>query len=387
MKIYLDNASTTKIDPRVFERMTPFFCDVYGNANSLHSFGREADRAVRVAREQVSTALGAKPNEIYFCSGGTESCNWALKGVARKFGRAGAHIIVSKIEHAAVLSSAKVLEKSGFDVTYLNVGKDGLISLDELSAAITDKTVLVSIMSANNEIGVLQPAKEIAKLTKKRNVLFHTDAVQAFGSIELNVGDLGADLVSVSAHKIHAPKGIGALYIRNGLVPEKLITGGNQERTMRGGTTNVPAAVGFGFAAEIAVSELSQNTKKIRELRDSFCERLQHRIPHTVLNGHPSIRLSGNCNFTFKGIEGESIMQMLDMAGIAVSTGSACSSGSLEPSHVLLALGVPLEYAHGSIRFSFGKYNTLEETDYVLEKLEKAVKTLREMSPLKINDN
>lgn len=382
MKVYLDNSATTKVDEAVFEKMKPYFCEIYGNANSLHSFGRAADKAVAEARQKLANAIGAKKNEVYFTSGGTESDNWAIRGAAYRNLKKGNHIISSKIEHAAVIQLLRGLEKSGFEVTYIDVDKDGIIDLEQLKKAITPKTMLISIMAANNEIGTLQPIREIAQIANEYKVYFHTDAVQAFGNIEIDVKDLGVDFMSLSAHKIYGPKGVGALYIKSGVVIDKQLVGGHQERTMRGGTSNVPGIVGFGFAAEEAANNLSIRTGKIRNLRDYFVDRVFKEIPDIIYNGHKTKRLSGNANFSFKGIEGESILQRLDLNGIAVSTGSACSSGSLEPSHVLLAIGVPIEHAHGSIRFSFGKYNTREEADYTIEKLKAVVKSLRDLSPL-----
>ncbi|KAI4452913.1 cysteine desulfurylase family member [Holotrichia oblita] len=384
MKVYLDNSATTFLDKNVLDKMMPYLTDVCGNANSLHSFGRDADSAVTKARIQVAEAINASKNEIFFTSGGTESDNWALNGVFEAHKDKGDHIIISKIEHAAILATAKKLEKEGARVTYLNVDKHGVVNLDELKKSVCDKTVLVSVMLANNEIGTIQPIKEVVKIVKSinKNTLVHTDAVQAVGSLPVDVKDLDVDLLSLSAHKIYGPKGVGALYLRTGVRLGKLITGGHQERSMRGGTTNVAGVVGLGVAIEEAVKNLSVNSLKIAKLRDYFAAKIKDGIKDVVFNGHPEKKLSSNLNVSFDGIEGESILQLLDINGIAVSTGSACSSGSLEPSHVLLATGLEIARAHGSIRFSFGKANTVEEADYAFLKLKETVDRLRDMSPI-----
>ncbi len=382
MKVYLDHAATTYTDPEVFEAMKPYFCEVFGNASSLHGFGREAAKAVDKARGQVAAALGCKPSEVYFTSGGTESDNWALKGIMHAHTDKGRHLITSKIEHHAVLHACEQLEKEGFEVTYVDVDETGKIRMDQLEAAIRPDTVLVSVMAANNEVGTVQPIGEIAKLCKAKGALFHTDAVQAVGSLPLNVSEQGIDLLSLSAHKFYGPKGVGALIVRNGVRLDKLIIGGAQERSMRGGTTNTPGIVGLGEAIARAVGGMEENNAHVRALRDHFIDRVQKEIPDLRLNGHPTDRLPNNVNFSFEYVEGESILMTLDLKGIAVSSGSACTSGSLDPSHVLLAMGVPVELAHGSIRFTFGRRNTLEETDYTVEVLKETLQNLRAMSPL-----
>ena len=382
MKVYLDHAATTYTDPEVFEAMKPYFCEVFGNASSLHGFGREAAKAVDKARGQVAAALGCKPSEVYFTSGGTESDNWALKGIMHAHTDKGRHLITSKIEHHAVLHACEQLEKEGFEVTYVDVDETGKIRLDQLEAAIRPDTVLVSVMAANNEVGTVQPIGEIAKLCKAKGALFHTDAVQAVGSLPLNVSEQGIDLLSLSAHKFYGPKGVGALIVRNGVRLDKLIIGGAQERSMRGGTTNTPGIVGLGEAIARAVGGMEENNAHVKSLRDHFIDRVQKEIPDLRLNGHPTDRLPNNVNFSFEYVEGESILMTLDLKGIAVSSGSACTSGSLDPSHVLLAMGVPVELAHGSIRFTFGRRNTLEETDYTVEVLKETLQNLRAMSPL-----
>ena len=382
MKVYLDHAATTYTDPEVFEAMKPYFCEVFGNASSLHGFGREAARAVDKARGQVAAALGCKPSEVYFTSGGTESDNWALKGIMHAHTDKGRHLITSKIEHHAVLHACEQLEKEGFEVTYVDVDENGKIRMDQLEAAIRPDTVLVSVMAANNEVGTVQPIGEIAKLCKAKGALFHTDAVQAVGSLPLNVSEQGIDLLSLSAHKFYGPKGVGALIVRNGVRLDKLIIGGAQERSMRGGTTNTPGIVGLGEAIARAVGGMEENNAHVKSLRDHFIERVQKEIPDLRLNGHLTDRLPNNVNFSFEYVEGESSLMTLDLKGIAVSSGSACTSGSLDPSHVLLAMGVPVELAHGSIRFTFGRRNTLEETDYTVEVLKETLQNLRAMSPL-----
>lgn len=380
-RIYFDHAATTALDPRVLEKMLPYFTEIYGNANSQHGFGRDAMKAVDEARDEIASLIGAKASEIYFTSGGTEADNWALRGMALA-AKNGKHIITTKIEHAAMLSTAAELEKQGFEFTYLGVDKDGKISLEELENAIRKDTILIGVMAANNEVGTLQPIKEVAQIAKKHGVPCFTDAVQAMGAVPMNVKDLGVDMMSFSAHKFGGPKGIGALYIRNGLLIGKMITGGHQERTKRGGTTNVPSVVGFAEALRIATEELEKNAAYVTALRDRFIDRVLAEIPYVKLNGHRRDRLPNNADFSFEYIEGESILFSLDLAGIAVSSGSACSSGSLEPSHVLLAMGLPEELAHGSIRFTFGKDNTVEQIDYAVDKLKEIVSRLRAMSPL-----
>ncbi len=381
-QIYFDHAATTPLDKRVLNQMIPYFLEDYGNANSQHSFGRKAMSAVDNARDTIAKIINAKPNEVYFTSGGTESDNWALRGVAHGYRDKGNHIIISPIEHAAMLSTAKDLVKEGFKVDFMKVDKFGFIDLEHLKSIITDKTILISAMMANNEIGTIEPIREIVKIAKEKNILVHTDAVQALGVLDINVKELGVDLMSMSSHKIYGPKGVGALYIKNGLKVKSILTGGHQERTKRGGTTNVAGVVGFAKALEIAKEEREENFKKVSALRDRFIDRVLSEVPYAYLNGPRENRLPANADFSFEYIEGESILFTLDLAGIAVSSGSACSSGSLEPSHVLLSIGVEEALAHGSIRFSFGKHNTEEEIDYAVETLKGAVKKLREMSPL-----
>jgi len=377
-KIYLDHAATTPLSKEALKAMMPYFKDAFGNANSLHSFGRTAALAVSESRARIAGLIGAKSNEIYFCSGGTESCNWAIKGFLDR----GSHIIVSAIEHPAILAPLKDLERQGIEVSYLPVYDNGIVRVEDLERAVRKDTALISIMYANNEIGTIQPIKELAETAKKHGVPFHTDAVQAVGKIKVDVKELGVDMMSFSAHKFYGPKGIGALYIKGGIRPNKLIQGGSQERTMRGGTSNVAAIVGFASAMQSAVAGIDKNTKRIKKLRDAFIKRVLCEIEHCYLNGDQKIRLDNNANFVFDFVEGESILMMLDLSGIAVSSGSACSSGSLTVSHVLLGLGVPQEKAHGSIRFSFGNANTMEEVDFVVDRLKEVISKLRAMSPL-----
>ena len=383
-RIYLDHAATTALDGRVFEKMSPYFMGIYGNANSQHSFGRDAQKAVDEARDTIAKLIGAKPGEIYFTSGGTESDNWALKGVCKALKNKGNHVIISKIEHAAMLSTAKELEKDGVEVSYIGVDEEGFINLEELKNAIRPTTILISCMYANNEIGTIEPIEEIVKIAKERGILVHTDAVQAMGAIDIDVKKLGVDLLSFSAHKFNGPKGVGALYIKNGIPMDRLISGGHQERTRRGGTPNVPGVVGFAEALRLTKESMQKDNEYVASLRDRFIARVEAEIPFVKLNGARDMakRLPSNADFSFEYIEGESILFSLDMDGIAVSSGSACSSGSLEPSHVLLAIGLSEEKAHGTIRFSFGKENTVEEVDFVVDTLKSTIQRLREMSPL-----
>ncbi len=383
-EIYFDHAATTRLDEEVLKKMTPYFTEIYGNANSQHGMGRDAQTAVDEARDKIAALIGAKPSEIYFTSGGTEADNWALRGVAKALQAKGKHIITTKIEHAAMLSTAKELEKEGFEFTFLNVDKEGFVDLEQLKAAIRPDTILISCMYANNEIGTIEPIKEIVEIAKRKGILVHTDAVQAMGAIKIDVRELGVDMTSFSAHKFNGPKGIGALYVKTGVPIARLISGGHQERTRRGGTTNVPAVVGFAEALSRAYENMEKNAAFVAKLRDRFIERVQNEIPFAILNGpkNGAKRLPNNANFSFEYIEGESILFSLDLEGIAVSSGSACSSGSLEPSHVLLAIGISEEKAHGSIRFTFGKENTVEEVDFVVDKLKEIVERLRKMSPL-----
>ena len=381
-RVYLDHAATTGVDRDVLEKMTPYFSDTFGNPNSLHSFGREAEKAVTSSRDAIAKLLGCKPNELYFTSGGTEADNWAIKGIYTAYKHKGNHIITTKIEHKAVLASCQRLQKDGAEITYLDVDKYGTVDLEQLKNSITDKTILVSVITANNEVGTIQPIAEIGRICKERGVLFHTDAVQAIGAVDIDVKRDNIDLLSLSAHKVYGPKGIGALYIRNGVKCDRYISGGSQERGMRAGTTNVPLIVGMAAAFEKAVLNSEENNKKLIRLRDELIQRIEAGIPNSYLNGHRINRLPNNVNFCFEFVEGESLLLMLDMQGIAVSSGSACTSGSLEPSHVLSAMGVPPEIAQSATRFTFGRENTMEDIDYVVECLKKNLMTLRAMSPL-----
>lgn len=380
--VYLDHAATTYVKPEVFEEMKPYFCEHFGNASSIYSLGRDSKKAVDEARERVAKALGAQPNEIYFTSSGSEADNWALKGIVAAHKLKGNHIITSSIEHPAVLNSCKYLEGEGFEVTYLTVDEDGMISLEELKKAIKDTTILISIMFANNEIGTIQPIKEIGAIAKEKGILFHTDAVQAIGNIPINVKDMNIDLLSLSAHKFYGPKGVGVLYIRKGVKISSFIHGGQQERGKRASTENIPGIIGLGKAIELATNNLDEYNKKLIRLREKTIEGLMAKIPYIRLNGHRHNRLPGNVNISFQYIEGESLLLMLDMMGVCGSSGSACSSGSLDPSHVLMAIGLPHEIAHGSLRLTFGDENTDEDVDYILEEIPKIVTRLRDMSPL-----
>ncbi|HCH74012.1 MAG TPA: cysteine desulfurase NifS [Clostridiales bacterium] len=381
-EIYFDHAATTPLCEEAFNKMKPYFTEVFGNPNSQHAFGREAVKAVDEARDTISSIINCKPTELYFTSGGTEGDNWALRGVAHAYAEKGKHIIISPIEHAAMLSTAKALVKEGFEVDYMKVDEYGFIDLEHLKSIIRPDTILVGCMTANNEVGTIEPIKEMAKIAHGAGALAFTDAVQAAGVLKLDVKDLGVDLMSMSSHKIYGPKGVGALYVKNGVKIESIISGGHQERMKRGGTTNVPGVVGFAEAFKIAARDMDENFKYVSSLRDRFIDRVLAEVPFVKLNGPRENRLPANADFSFRFIEGESILFSLDLAGIAVSSGSACSSGSLEPSHVLLALGLPEGLAHGSIRFSFGKHNTVEEIDYAVETLKAAVQRLRNMSPL-----
>lgn len=384
MRIYLDNSATTFTDPEVLEEMLPYFTEVYGNGSSQHFFGRDALKAIDNAREKVARAINCKPNEIYFTSGGTESDNWAIKGIARAHRKKGKHIITSVIEHPAVIKTCEALEREGFEVTYVKVDGEGFVSPADIEAAIREDTILISIMTANNEMGTIQPIREIGAIAKAHRIPFHTDAVQAIGNVPIDVVADNIDMLSMSAHKFYGPKGVGVLYKRNGIKIDRFMDGGEQERNMRASTLNTPGIVGLGKAIEMAVVDMDKHNAHIASLRDEFVRQVTERIPEVKLNGAKdfSKRLASNANFSFKYIEGESILMRLDLAGIAVSSGSACSSGSLEPSYVLLSLGVPIELAHGSIRFSFGKNNTMEEVNYTVDKLEETVRFLRELSPL-----
>ena len=380
--IYFDHAATTPLSKEALEKMLPFFTDVFGNANSQHAFGREAVKAVDNARDTIAKIINCKPNELYFTSGGTEGDNWAMRGVAHAYKEKGKHLIISPIEHAAMLETAKALKKEGFEISFMKVDSEGFIDLEHLKSIIRPDTIFIGCMMANNEVGTIEPIKEMAKIAKEHGIVCFTDAVQAAGVLKIDVKDLGVDLMSMSAHKIYGPKGVGALYIRNGLKVESILTGGHQERMKRGGTTNVAGVVGFAEAFSIADRDMDKNFEYVSMLRDRFIDRVLSEVPFVKLNGPRKNRLPANADFSFEFIEGESILFSLDLAGIAVSSGSACSSGSLEPSHVLLALGVDEALAHGSIRFSFGKHNTVEEVDYAVETIKDAVKRLREMSPL-----
>lgn len=384
-RIYLDNAATTCVSSEVLNEMLPVFSQNYGNANSLHSFGREAQALVDNARDRIAKEINAERGEIFFTSGGTESNNWAILGLATANRHKGNKIITSQIEHPSVLESCKKLEKMGFEVVYLPVDSAGLVSIVDLIDKLDQKTILVSIMATNNEVGTIQNIKTIAKITHEKDVIFHTDAVQAVGNFAIDVKDLEVDAMSVSGHKIHAPKGVGALYLKKGIKIDNLIVGGEQERKKRGGTLNVPAIVGFGKAFEIATTNYVYNTKKLKSIRDYFASRVENEIEGVVLNGHPNQRTAGLVNISFVGVEGEALLFLLDLAGIAVSTGSACSSGSKNLSHVLQAMRVPVEVARGAVRFSFGTNNTRDEVDYVVEKLKENVAKLREISTVKMS--
>ncbi|MFA4861238.1 cysteine desulfurase NifS [Methanoregula sp.] len=380
--IYMDHSATTPARKEVVDAMIPYYTEHFGNPSSIYGIARESRNAIDTARAQVARALGAEPYEIYFTSGGSESDNWALKGVALANRKKGNHIITSKIEHHAILHTCQYLEKEGFTVTYLPVDKYGLVDPAELEKAITDKTILVSIMYANNEIGTIEPIAELAAVAKKHKVYFHTDAVQAIGNVPIDVNAQGIDLLSLSAHKFYGPKGAGVLYIRKGTKIDNLIHGGGQERRRRAGTENIAGIVGLGKAIEMATADIEGHNRKIRALKDRLQAGILKTIPHAYLNGHPEKRLPGNINISFEFIEGESMLLWLDDEGICASTGSACTSGSLEPSHVLLATGLPVEVSHGSLRLTLGNSNTDADVDRVLEELPKIVLRLREMSPL-----
>ncbi len=382
-KIYLDHAATTPVDPEVLQAMLPYFTDVFGNPSSIHSYGRETRKTIEDARVIVAQELGAdEPREIVFTGCGSESDNLALKGIASAYKDKGNHIITSSVEHHAIFDTCKYLEKKGFEITYLPVDEDGLVEPQDVLKALTDRTILVSIMHANNEVGTIQPIAVMGKLLKERKILFHTDAVQSVGSIPVNVNDLSVDLLSLSAHKLYGPKGVGALYIRKGTRIHSLIHGGGQERNRRAGTENIAGIVGLAKAIQLANSRLAENQSQTAYLRDYLIDNALNKIDHLRLNGHRTERLPGNVNFSFEYIEGESLLLNLDLRGIAASSGSACTSGSLEPSHVLLAMGLCHEIAHGSLRITIGKSNTKEEIDYLLEVLPEIVNKLRSMSPL-----
>lgn len=381
-RVYLDNAATTIVRQEVLDEMIPVFRENFGNASSIYREGQRAKATLEYARVRVAKVLNADPSEIYFTSCGSESDNWAIKGAAYRHKNKGMHIITSAIEHHAVLHTCAFLEKQGYSITYLPVDEYGLVTAEQVASAIRPDTILVSIMMANNEIGTIEPIADIAAVCKERKVLFHTDAVQAAGAIRLDVKDLGIDLLSLSGHKLYGPKGVGVLYIRKGVAISNFMDGGAQERGRRAGTENLAGIVGFAKALELSTDELDEHVEKTKSIRDKLIKEVLEKIPHTRLNGHPDLRLAGNANFSFEFIEGESLLLLLDHMGFACSSGSACTSGSLDPSHVLLAIGLPHEIAHGSLRVSIGKYNTEEEVLTIVPALEMIVSRLREMSPL-----
>ena len=380
--VYADNAATTQVDPRVIDKMLPYFSTGYGNASSLYALGQSAHTALEEARKNVAAVIGAQPREIFFTSGGTESDNYALRGMMHSR-RAGGrkHLITTTIEHPAILQTCKALEKEGFRVTYLPVDHYGLVDLEALDKAICEDTLLVSVMAANNEIGTIEPIAEIGKLCHDRGVYFHTDAVQAYGHIPLDVQAMNIDLLSLSSHKINGPKGVGAIYIRSGLQPETFITGGGQEKGRRSGTENIPGIVGLGEAARLKQAEMAEESARVRALQRRLIDGVL-RIPQTILTGHPTQRLPGNCSFAISSIEGESLVLFLDHEGVCASTGSACSTGSLDPSHVLMGIGLAHEVAHGSLRLTLGRFSTEEDVDHILEVLPRIVERLRSMSPV-----
>lgn len=381
-RIYMDNAATTRVTEPVAQAMLPYLTEIYGNPSSVHAFGREARKAMEAARRQVAEALGAQPNEIYFTGCGTESDNWAIRGAAEKHKSRGRHIITSAIEHHAVLHACQQLEKEGFSVTYLPVDEYGLVSPQSLKEALREDTILVSIMLANNEIGTIEPIEELSAIAREAGALFHTDAVQAIGSVKIDVNQLGVDMLSLSGHKFHAPKGVGALYIRSGVRIGRLMEGGAQERAQRPGTENLASIVGLGKAIELACADIEGHNQKLAAMRDRMIEGILSGIPEARLNGHPQKRLPGNVNVSVRYVEGESLLLNLDFKGIAASSGSACTSGSLDPSHVLLAIGLSHETAHGSLRFSLSEENTEQEVDQVVRALSEITERLRRMSPL-----
>ncbi|MCI8805222.1 MAG: cysteine desulfurase NifS [Clostridiales bacterium] len=380
--IYFDNAATTRVRPEVVNVMSEYFSESYGNPSSIYKIAQENKTAVEKGREQVAKAINAEKNEIYFTAGGSEADNWAIKGIAECYSDKGKHIITLSIEHHAVLHTCQYLESKGFEVTYLPVNEFGLVEIKELKKAIRDDTILISVMFANNEIGSVQPIKEIGSLAREKGIIFHTDAVQAVGHIPIDVKDMNIDLLSMSAHKFYGPKGIGALYIRKGIKIKPLIHGGAQERNRRAGTENVPGIIGMGLALELITSELSEEENRLIYLRDKLIDGILNNIPYSRLNGDRENRLPGNVNISFEFIEGESILLMLDMKGICASSGSACTSGSLDPSHVLLSIGLPHEKAHGSLRLTLGMFNTEDEVDYIIKELPPIISRLRNMSPL-----
>ncbi len=380
--IYLDNAATTKTSEEVVAAMLPYFTEYYGNPSSVYEFASESKKAVSNARRTIAETLGAQENEIYFTAGGSEADNWALKATAEAYQSKGKHIITTKIEHHAILHTAEYLEKRGFEITYIGVDENGVVKVDELEKAIRPDTILISVMFANNEIGTIQPIKEIGEIAKKHGVLFHTDAVQAYGQLPINVDELHIDMLSSSGHKLNGPKGIGFLYIRKGVKIRSFVHGGAQERKRRAGTENVPGIVGYGKAAEIAAKTMKERTAKEIELRDHLIDRVLAEVPYTRLNGHRTNRLPNNANFSFQFVEGESLLILLDNNGICGSSGSACTSGSLDPSHVLLAIGLPHEIAHGSLRLTLSAETTMEDIDFVVDCIKQIIERLRSMSPL-----
>ena len=380
--IYLDNAATTKTAPEVMEAMIPYFTEYYGNPSSVYDFAGISKKALDESRETIASALHAKENEIYFTAGGSEADNWALKATAEAYAAKGKHIITTKIEHHAILHTGEYLEKLGYEVTYLDVDEFGVVKLDQLKKAIRPDTILISVMFANNEIGTIQPIKEIGEIAHENGILFHTDAVQAFGQVPIDVDEYHIDMLSASGHKLNGPKGIGFLYIRKGVKIRSFVHGGAQERKRRAGTENVPGIVGLGKAVELAVNTMEERTAKEKELRDYLIDRVLKEVPYTRLNGHRTNRLPNNANFSFQFVEGESLLIMLDMDGICGSSGSACTSGYLDPSHVLLAIGLPHEIAHGSLRLTLSAETTKEDIDFVVESIKKIVTKLRSMSPL-----
>lgn len=382
MKVYLDNNATTKMDERALEVMLPFFTEIYGNPSSMHRDGQEANKHLEAARENICKILGIEPLELVFTGSGTESNNLAIRGAVKAYKKRGNHIITSKIEHPAVLTTIKDLEKEGYEVSYIGVDSNGIINIEELKAAIKDTTIMVSVMHANNESGVIQPIEEIGKITKEKGIVFHVDAVQSVGKIEVKPKEWGVDLLTFSGHKFYGPKGTGGLFIRMGTRLTKILTGGHQERKRRPGTSNMPAIIGMAKALELCEAERIEDYNREKELRDYFEEQLLKTVPEIMVNGKDVDRLPGTSSITFKYLEGESILLRLDFKGISVSSGSACSSDDLKASHVLLAMGIPVEFAHGTIRFSLGKYSTREEIDYVLEVIPKVIENLRNMSPL-----
>lgn len=381
-QIYFDNSATTKLDEEVLKEMMPYLTEDYGNASSIYRLGRESRKAIEEAREKIAKAINSEPNEIYFTSGGSEADNTIIRGVAYQYKNKGNHIITSQIEHPAVLETCKQLEKEGFEVSYIGVDEKGRVKLEELQNAIKPETILITIMFTNNEIGTIQPIAEIGKIAKEHQIIFHTDSVQAVGTLDIDVEKMNIDSLSMSAHKFYGPKGIGALYVRKGVLFQKFMNGGHQERNRRAGTENTAAIVGMGKAIELAYEQAEDHRNKLSKLRDYYISQIQEKIPYIKINGDPENGLPGLSNISFRFIEGEGILLNLDLKGICASSGSACTSGSLDPSHVLLAIGLPHEIAHGSIRISIGKYNTKEEVDYLIEQLVEIVGRLRAMSPL-----